>query len=82
MPERDDDSPARAPEAPGHDTPTHDAPTHGVPSRAGELSPSAVYRLAIDAGAPPSQIGPYRLIRRVGEGGMGGRRAPTSSTSR
>ena len=57
---RGDDEPS-APDPPTHDTLSHDGP----------LSPTDVYRLAIDAGAPPQRIGPYRLLRRVGEGGMG-----------
>ena len=48
------------PDSPSRDR-THDSP----------LSPADAIRLALDAGAPPSEIGPYRLLRRVGEGGMG-----------
>ncbi len=71
MPEHDDSSPTSTHDGPARESPTHDAPTHDAESRPGELLPSDLYRLAIDAGAPPHQIGPYRLVRRVGEGGMG-----------
>jgi len=76
MPEPDDNSPTSAHDAPPDEArsdseTTHAAPTHDGQSREGGLSPTDMYRLAIDAGAPPSQIGPYRLVRRVGEGGMG-----------
>jgi non-specific serine/threonine protein kinase/serine/threonine-protein kinase len=37
----------------------------------GGLSPTAAFRLAIEAGAAPGRVGPYRLVRRIGEGGMG-----------
>jgi serine/threonine protein kinase/tetratricopeptide (TPR) repeat protein len=50
-----------------NDAPDHETLEHG----GGRLSPADAYRLALDAGAPPRQIGPYRLVRRVGEGGMG-----------
>jgi non-specific serine/threonine protein kinase/serine/threonine-protein kinase len=53
--------PPSGPDPPSHVTPSHDSP----------LSPADAFRLALDAGAPPLEIGPYRLLRRIGEGGMG-----------
>ncbi|MBA3949047.1 MAG: serine/threonine protein kinase [Acidobacteria bacterium] len=59
--------------------PRHDAPTSGnetrsssdEPTRASEAPPGALSSLTGTAPSLPAMIGPYRILRLLGEGGMG-----------